>query len=508
MATLQERIETATENMETNQGLLHDIVHGGPTETVETEGGSVPTVAKKLADLDAAYAAAGAVAACEAERTAAEAARGLAETERGLAETAADAAHDYALAAAAAVASVPALATEAQAISGTDNDAYMTALRTAQAIAALSASGSETITAGENLADRDLIYQDVFNQRGGGATLWYKIDADATAPVRISPRVGIALEAISSAASGSAQVRSGRVDGFTGLTVGGLVWASATAGGVTQTAPAVPASGTQTASRLVGIAASATEIDFTPEAVTTFIARNSALTVGSSVVVNHWTDGGARERVPHAYVAAGGSSAIAQGTGTAIGNMTENGGIAAAFDGNANQGHTSCATKSGTTGFVGKTYSGGKRVIKAVAVGSNNYGFIYDGASVTLTLRGSDSAAAYGGGTSIATTTVSDASLLSVTLEGANASTYANYWVDVLSSSGSENFCYCAELTFYEYSATRDEPVRIGSATIDSAATDCITVKFADASDANQDTNTTFINRSGAPRDVIVEVAL
>lgn len=78
MATLQERIETATARMETDEGLLHGIIHGGPAETVETDGGPVPTVAKQVADLNAAYAAAGAVSACAAERAAAEAAAGSA----------------------------------------------------------------------------------------------------------------------------------------------------------------------------------------------------------------------------------------------------------------------------------------------------------------------------------------------------------------------------------------------------------------------------------------------
>lgn len=56
--------------------------------------------------------------------------------------------------------------------------------------------------------------------------------------------------------------------------------------------------------------------------------------------------------------------------------------------------------------------------------------------------------------------------------------------------------------------AGRDEPVTIGSEAVSASATDRMTVRFADASDGNQDTKTTFYNRTGGPRDVIVEVTL
>ena len=52
--------------------------------------------------------------------------------------------------------------------------------------------------------------------------------------------------------------RAGRVEGFTGLTIGGTVWASGTAGGVTQTRPAATGDIVQA----VGVAVSATAIDF------------------------------------------------------------------------------------------------------------------------------------------------------------------------------------------------------------------------------------------------------
>lgn len=90
METLQERLETATALTEADAGLMHDIVHGGPTETVTTEGGAVPSLAKQVADLEAAYAAAGAVAACEAAQTAAETAEDGALAAQAVTEAARD----------------------------------------------------------------------------------------------------------------------------------------------------------------------------------------------------------------------------------------------------------------------------------------------------------------------------------------------------------------------------------------------------------------------------------
>ena len=51
MSNMQERLETAIERTETDSSLFHDVVHGTDTETVITENGEVPTVAKKLKDI-------------------------------------------------------------------------------------------------------------------------------------------------------------------------------------------------------------------------------------------------------------------------------------------------------------------------------------------------------------------------------------------------------------------------------------------------------------------------
>jgi hypothetical protein len=382
-------------------------------------------------------------------------------------------------------------------------------------------SGSEIVTAGENLSDRDLIYQDVFNQRGGGADRWYEVDTDATSPVRISPRLGIALAAITSGNTGSAQVRAGRVSGFTSLTVGQPVFASATAGAVTQTAPTIPGTGTQNATRLIGYAASATEIDFDPEDDTIFTARNSSIAVDGTITVQHWTDAGAREREQAAYlVQASASALVAGGTGTNLGDFTVNGGLAAIFDGTTNQdGGTAGVKLTTTSGHAGKTYSSGKRIAQAVVWGGNSAnganGYVASiNPTVTLVLRGKTGSAPSSrtDGTSLGSISFTD-----TTDESGNPRTIASsdtatvwdhVWID-FSHNGAANTCVIAEIQFTELTgAARDEPLTIGGSLANAAATDRVIVRYDDGSGANADTRTTFINRTNATRDMAAEVVL
>ena len=51
MPNMQERLETAIERTEVDSGLFHNMVHGKDTQTVTTENGKVPTVAKALKDI-------------------------------------------------------------------------------------------------------------------------------------------------------------------------------------------------------------------------------------------------------------------------------------------------------------------------------------------------------------------------------------------------------------------------------------------------------------------------
>lgn len=51
MANMQERLDKAVDRTEADSAVFHRIVHGPDTETVDTEGGGVPTVAKAVKDI-------------------------------------------------------------------------------------------------------------------------------------------------------------------------------------------------------------------------------------------------------------------------------------------------------------------------------------------------------------------------------------------------------------------------------------------------------------------------
>jgi hypothetical protein len=386
----------------------------------------------------------------------------------------------------------------------------------AEVIAALG-GGSASIVAGEALADRDLVYQDVFNQRGGGVDRWYKVDADAISPVRISPRIGIALAAIASGASGLAQVRAGAVSGFSGLTPGLLCFAGGTAGIITQTAPAIPANGAQNATREIGTALSATSIDFKPHERTVFTGRGTAVAVDGTIVLQHWTDAGAREREQAAYLVQVFSTALVSGaTGTNFGTFTEASGLAAIFDGTTNANGTgSGRISSPASGYAGKTYSPGKRISQAVVWGSNNAGYVNAiEPNVTLVLRGKTGAAPSSrtDGTSLGSVTFVDTANESGnprTIVSNDVATVWNHvWID-FSHDGAVNLAFIAEIQFTETSgAARDEPLTIGSVFVNATATDRVIVRYDDDAGGNADTRTTFLNRTGATRDMAVEVVL
>lgn len=155
---------------------------------------------------------------------------------------------------------------------------------------------------GETVIANELLYLDLYNERGGGAGFWYKVDADANTPVRISPYVGIALEGGSGGAVINLQLRD-RCGGFSGLTAGQPVYASTTAGAVTQTAPfATVTAGV--AIREVGFAVSSTEIFLTQHNPTDFIRSNSSANwaADGTLTVNHWKDVlGTNKRRPFAF---------------------------------------------------------------------------------------------------------------------------------------------------------------------------------------------------------------
>ena len=221
-----------------------------------------------------------------------------------------------------------------------------------------------TVTAGETLAERDAVYLQL------NSITAYKIDADDATP-KLGMIRGIVNESggISAAATGSVRIQ-GEVSGFTGLSAGGEVYASSTAGGITQTKPSPTDGGAQVAVVRIGFATSTTAVMVWPGKVQ-YLKRATMADDGTLTVAHHYDDLG-RNREPKAYmsttVAGSTLATYASGNqdsdvtlkaqtpatygsdqctgGTAIGSMAS---PANAFDDN----NTSAAGDSNTTGTLG-----------------------------------------------------------------------------------------------------------------------------------------------------------
>lgn len=143
--------------------------------------------------------------------------------------------------------------------------------------------------------------------------------------------------------------------------------------------------------------------------------------------------------------------------GTIIGNMTVFG-IGNAFNGVTSAAGASCAAISAAPGWVGKTYSAGKKFSRAIVYGPNDRGFIdpgpplSHGVSVTINIRGKNGTpSGRTDGAIIGSITFSDvvnqsAGKQIVSTDTINA--YTNIWADILGSP--QDSTYCAELVLYE----------------------------------------------------------
>lgn len=82
--------------------------------------------------------------------------------------------------------------------------------------------------------------------------------------------------------------------------------------------------------------------------------------------------------------------------GTNIGNMTIQGGLAAAFDGNAAPGFSNSASAGGTTAYVGKSLPSPRRFGQAVVYGSTDFGYMTASGNITFSVYGKQGAAPTG----------------------------------------------------------------------------------------------------------------
>lgn len=154
-------------------------------------------------------------------------------------------------------------------------------------------------------------------------------------------------------------------------------------------------------------------------------------------------------------------AAIAQGAGTAIGNATANGGLAAAFDGTTSQAASASSKYAASVPtdplLIGKNHGSGvtKTIAGITVVGSSDQGFQQSvSGSITIKLQGSTDNFS-SSVVDLGTETFTDSA--GKTLEktsgfSATAFQYHRIHVTAGSGSGSQSF-YVAECTFFEETA-------------------------------------------------------
>ena len=150
---------------------------------------------------------------------------------------------------------------------------------------------------------------------------------------------------------------------------------------------------------------------------------------------------------------------IAQNVGTAIGNMTSNGGLAAAFNGNNNQAYAqnSVVLTGSAPAFIGKDWgSGNTKTITGVKTwGSNETGYSGVGAATSHFLYGSNSAPTGTSDGTLITTLVTNTADVNGTnpfvyLTGIDATTaYRYHWLTITTPSNSTGQTIVCELEFY-----------------------------------------------------------
>jgi hypothetical protein len=160
-------------------------------------------------------------------------------------------------------------------------------------------------TWGESVAGGSVPY-DVYLRESDGK--WYKIDSDSTTPL-VGARRGFVLDLGASAGAintAGTVILRGPLPGFSGLTAGGAVYASTTAGGITQTKPTVTAGGGQVAIAEMGWATTTTSIMVDPKPVR--YVKRAGLQVNDTLTITHHSDTLTRTRRSDVYANTGDSS--------------------------------------------------------------------------------------------------------------------------------------------------------------------------------------------------------
>lgn len=148
------------------------------------------------------------------------------------------------------------------------------------------------------------------------------------------------------------------------------------------------------------------------------------------------------------------SAPIPGATGTAIGNMTSAGGLPAAFDGVTSSTAGTSAQRSGTSAYIGKTYSTPKKIFGVDVHGANNNGYVSSiNPTVTIEVYGKTGAAPANGtdGTLLATLSFADTADESAArnILSGNFSAWDHAWIS-LTHNGASNAINVAELILHE----------------------------------------------------------
>lgn len=147
--------------------------------------------------------------------------------------------------------------------------------------------------------------------------------------------------------------------------------------------------------------------------------------------------------------------AVAGGTGTAIGNVTGQGGLAAAFSGSSVKDWKACATNSGNRAWIGKDWGSGqtKAITQVTVIGSSDRGLkIKDDPRLTIRLQGSSDNFRKSVVVLDETTAV-DRPGIKVTLRPGDTTAYRYHRLEIV--GGDDRIGYAvAQLLFYERGAT------------------------------------------------------
>ena len=150
---------------------------------------------------------------------------------------------------------------------------------------------------------------------------------------------------------------------------------------------------------------------------------------------------------------------------TLIGDMTGNGGLAAAFDGDNSKGYASSAQDATSPGYCGVDWGSGntKTITRMITIGSSDFGYSNPGRTITINIEGStdnfsSSVVDLGGGTGDFTDATGTGSFKMVTPTSTTA--YRYHRAKVTTSAGSMHF---GQVQFFEDNAGATRGFTLGN---------------------------------------------